>query len=582
MRYNDLEIRMLPINPRYTNMEEINFEDLHFPEYSDITVARELLKYEGDFSDLLDLVISIKNNGFLYINDKILIHLDKNKKIYYTLEGNRRLLVIKLINKEFKFNDVCGKIPFYDNTKIIDWEKNKNDIINEINNMDNIPLSDNFFSDVTFEKKEVIWKTIYSKHIGEQIGKRDWSRAKYFDDLLKMFKYVRKSKNIENSVADLSILFGKKVGIIKQDIRSAIWIIRSLEIYNKFNKNFPIDFKQMEVSGYELLLSQKVIIDGREKTMRDLLDIEINIDNLSFSYSKNINETGMEKIINFLVINAKEKNITTREIKEEIYDELSDTIGYSLSNKRTLNFTYNFLRKKEKNNELDAIENAQYKLLTNLKSEDINPNEFTDYPYDSKFVKSIKYMMRNDLKTLSNLKNFNENEYPFTNVALTIRTIIDLLILEFFYRVSSSVDSFIDELKCPSKVVDEIKNFISIYNDSKEHDVGKITGILSSLISKGSSNLTEFIIKLIKSNYGERLKELKINIDDSYFIILELVDYKKIIESKDNNFALLNNLVHKPYCGFEMIDNVNMIDNLNKMYNTVKESLKIFKIWEPK
>ncbi|WP_348735119.1 ParB/Srx family N-terminal domain-containing protein [Spiroplasma endosymbiont of Ammophila pubescens] len=101
-------------------MEEINFKDLYFPEYSDINIAQELLKYEGDLSGLLELIVSIKNNGFLYINDKILIYLDKDSSFYYILEGNRRLLAIKLINKEFSFGDVCGDKPFYENTKQVD------------------------------------------------------------------------------------------------------------------------------------------------------------------------------------------------------------------------------------------------------------------------------------------------------------------------------------------------------------------------------------------------------------------------------------------------------------------------------
>ncbi|WP_348735118.1 hypothetical protein [Spiroplasma endosymbiont of Ammophila pubescens] len=405
----------------------------------------------------------------------------------------------------------------------------------------------------------------------EQIGKRDWSRAKYFDDLLKMFERMRKNKNIDNSINELSILFGKKVGIIKQDIRSAIWIIRSLEIYNKFHKNLPIDLKQMEVSGYELLLAQKLLINGREKTMREILNIEIDIDTLTFSYNKNIKEEKMEKIIDFLVLNAKEKKITTREIKEEIYNELSDVIGYSLSNKKTLNLTYNALKEKKKNNKLNDIENAQYQLLTNLKSDDIDTNEFIDNPYDSKFIRSVKYMIRNDLKTLSNLKNFDESEYSFTNVALTIRTIIDLLILEFFYRVQGSTDYFISKLGCSAEDINKINDFISIYDDSINHDVGKITSVLSSIVnSKDSSNFAEFIIKLIKIKYNKRLEDLSIDIDSSYSIILRIVDYKKNDDSKTNNFSLLNNLVHKPYCGFEMKDDINMIDNLNKMYNAVK------------
>jgi len=578
MKINNKEIRMLPINPRYTNMEKINFKDLNFLNYSDIDVARKLLNYEGDFSDLLELISSIESNGFLYLNDQILIHLDKNSHSYYALEGNRRLLSIKLINKVFSFKDVCGEKPFYENIKVDDWEKNKNAIIEKLDGMSKIVLKNDWFLDVSNEDKDIIWKTIYSKHIGEQIGKRSWSRAKYFDDLLKMLKNFKENNNILDPIESLSVLFGKKKEIIKQDIRSALWIINSLEIYNKLNPLSQIDLRQMEVSGYELLLSQSLNINGKEKTMRDFLGIDIDIDKLTFSYSPNMSEKKFGDVISFLVLNANNKKITTRGIKEEIYDDLSEIIGSSITNKRTLNYTYNSLKEKEKEKKLNEVEDIQFQLLKNLKLNELDPTQFIDYPYDSKFIKSIKYMMRNDLKTLSNLKNFDENEYPFTNVSLTIRNIIDLLILEFFYRIDGKTNELLVELGCSQNDVDKIDNFIKIYDNSEEHDVNKISSVLTNIVnSKGSSNLANLIIKLIKELYYNQLNKIGINLDEAYSVILSLIDYKKQ-DQKNNNFSLLNNLVHKPYYGFEKKDDIHMIDNLNKMYNAVKEANKLFKI----
>jgi hypothetical protein len=117
MKYNEKEVRMLPINPRYTDMGKVDFDNLNFSDYNEIEVAKELLKYEGDLSDLCELIEAIKVNGFLYLNDKILLHYDLQKSNYYVLEGNRRVLSLKLINGEIKLNDILGEKPTFDNVK---------------------------------------------------------------------------------------------------------------------------------------------------------------------------------------------------------------------------------------------------------------------------------------------------------------------------------------------------------------------------------------------------------------------------------------------------------------------------------
>lgn len=580
IEFKGLPIRLLPINPRYTNFEDIDFKNLDFENYSEIDIARELIKYEGNLEDLLELINAIISNGFLYLNDKILIHSDIKNKNYYILEGNRRLLAVKLINKEINLSDIVDDKPYYSNTKFKEWENNKNAIIENIKKINKINIQEAWFLDVSKDSKELIWKTIYSKHIGEQVGKRDWSRAKYFDDLLKLYKRFLATFDKEQALVELSKLFGKKLDIIKRDVKSAIWIIKSFDIYNEFHKDNPIDLKLMEVSGYELVLSQKLIVNGREKTIRDILGIQIDDDKINILYDNKIQPNQLNKIIKFLVENSLNKKITTREIKEEIYDKLGDVIGYTLSNKKSLNFVYNELLDKEKNKTIKDFEKIKLQSLINLKSEDINVNEFLDKDYDSKFIKSIKYTIRNDLKTLSNLKIFDEDEYPFTNVANTIRNIIDLFILEMVYRIKD-IDAFGKKFNLDGGSLMELKIIINHYKNSKIHDVNKVTGIISNIInSNGVTEISDFLISFLEVEYGNRLKELNIDINQFESFVLRILNFKKHDKEILSNFTLLNNLSHKPYYGFENSNNIKLIDNLNIMFSTVKEFIKVSKIWE--
>jgi hypothetical protein len=335
----------------------------------------------------------------------------------------------------------------------------------------------------------------------------------------------------------------------------------------------------MEVSGYELLLSQRLLLNGKEKTIRDILGISIDSNNLIFSYDEKMDEQKFEEIIKFLVKNSLEKNITTRGIKDEIYEELGEVLGESLGNKKTLNSAYIELKKKSNSDSLEIIEEKKLELLESIRSNDINPNEFMDEKYDSKFVKSIKYLMRNDLKTISNLKNFDEDEYPFTNVAMTIRTIFDLLILEYFYRMKEKNKEVALKMSVSIGDIQIIENFIDNYGKPEEHDVNKITAVLSSIvISHGASDMASIITNSLEELYINRINELGMNFDEFKSTILQLINFKKNNEDVFNNFKLLNALVHKPYFGFEYKDNVDLIDNLNIMYITVKKALKIFNI----
>ncbi|ATZ20843.1 hypothetical protein [Mesoplasma coleopterae] len=584
MQYNNKEIRMLPSNPRYTVMEEIDFKDLYFSKYSIIETAKELLKYEGDFSELLDLIKAIKENGFISLNDNILLHLDNKQENYYVLEGNRRILAINLIKKNLIIDELIEDTPNFENTDKNEWLKNIKEIKKTISEFGNLDIEHEWFKDVTSFSSEFIWKSIYTKHIGEQIGKREWSRAKYFDDLLKKYLNFLKTDSKEIAIKRISNLFGKKESIIKQDIKSSIWIIKSIEMYNSTNEN-KIDYRQMEVSGYELVLSQKLNLMSEEKTIRNILGVEIDTDKIELSFKiKNY-----ESILSFLIQKSIEKKITTRGIKPEIFDELGDLLGQSIYNKKTLDYKMRQLSKINDEN-LSVIEKSEKNFLINIKSEDLKPNSFEINKWDSKFVQSIKRMMSTELKTIKNLKNYNENEYPITNISLVVRNVIDLLILEFFYRIGNYLDEIPNYKNIfNEKTIKDIKEFHNNYNFSEKHEVNDLTAHITNLVqSKGTSfGLQDSLVEIVIFKYKDRLKELEIDITSDEFTttLSKILSYKRYEENnKQNGFKLLNDLVHKPYMGYEIIENREYvkIDNINEMFSTIKFLLKILKIWEEK
>lgn len=593
MFYQKKEIKMLPLNPRYTNLEEITIKNLESSTKNNEDIARELLQYEGDFKDLLELLESIEKNGFLTLNDKILLHLDKYKEKFYVLEGNRRLLALNLINQNINFQKVCGSEPYFSNTNLDDWKNNKNKVIEQLNSMSNthIKLEDNWFSDTSDIGEEIIWKAIYSKHVGEQVGKRNWSRAKYFDDLLKKYEKLKKTKSNKEAIEELSSLFGKKTNIIKQDIKSSIWIIKSIEIYNETHPKQKIDLKQMEVSGYELVLSQRVVFEGRQETLREILGISIDDDQIKLNYDyKKIKRNNFANVISFLVESAQNKGITTRKIKDEVSRELGEKMGYEIHGIRSLEHTYKSLQEKSKKNETTDLEKSKLEFLRII---DLNfstspSREVIDELHDSHFIKAIKYTIRNDFKMIRNLANFAEEEFPFTNVSLTIRNIIDLLILEFFHRNFEIVKERNYELKISNEGIKDLEEFISNYGKPEEHEVNTITSIFMNLINKfGSSRLTTFVTESVNAKYGNRLESLGIdfNSDSIKSSIQKMLDFKKktsdsipIKEASFQNFSLLNNLVHKPYFGFVYKNEKKMIDNLTTMFLTVKNFLTEVKI----
>ena len=92
-------ILFLENNPHFTRITNININFINFlnqENRSQEEVIKTLISCEGNFSDLLDLINSINDQGFIDREPIWIVENSKNNK-YTIAESNRRLLCLKLL-----------------------------------------------------------------------------------------------------------------------------------------------------------------------------------------------------------------------------------------------------------------------------------------------------------------------------------------------------------------------------------------------------------------------------------------------------------------------------------------------------
>lgn len=591
MKFNNKNILLLPLNPRYTEIKNIDFEKIEKNKKNEIETANNILCYEGNYDDLLELLKSINKNGFMSVNQKILIKLDNDKNNYYVIEGNRRTLCLKLIKKEIDYK----KLNWLNDEDNYSDKKNKFDKISEIlDNPNPIIINDNWFEDISEYELSYIWKLIYSKHVGEEIGKRNWSRAKYLKELLNKYQEnLNDKKNNKENIEDEKIIknvsefFHKKEKVIENDIRNAIWVIKIIEKYKNYfkDKGEKIELLNLEISNLEILPTKKIYLSNEYRTIRDVLGIDIDLKKIDFSFDEKYKKNEKE-IIEFIISHTIfDRKITTREIKEEILDEFSEILGYKFQSKKSALFEYNNLKNKSKTSEL---EKSKIKFYNTLVDYHIS-NEIIINDYDSTYVKAIKRLINNDLKTLSNLRSYDSDNYPFINVAMSIRTILDLLILEMITRIWESLDKDVKKFRELFEEYFEeddlkfLENFCTEKIDKYNvHNVNEIVGHWINFSRK--TTCIGFVEKIFYTALFKKFKknflELKFNlqeiINSSMNLLNIRIDNKNFEKEKSkNNINLLNDLIHKPYIidFYKDNDNKLLYDNLASMFENLKSLL---------
>lgn len=173
-------------------------------------------------------------------------------------------------------------------------------------NVTEVPLAD-------VKHEDEIWKIIYTRHAGENKGKRSWSRLKYFYDLKDIFFKYKKNKFENKEIKQkLSYRFNKSIKSLDTDLNNAVWVIDIVETYNKDKKDINkinINGNSESISALELARSAiKIEYNDELKTLSKLFNIAVTVE----KWEVKITLVDKQDLYNFLIKNLKDENYSTR------------------------------------------------------------------------------------------------------------------------------------------------------------------------------------------------------------------------------------------------------------------------------
>lgn len=635
------DICLSKFNPRYTLFEKENILQLVKSEiddnYNEIFTFKKLISLESDFSDLLELLESIKKYGFQSKTENIyIVKLEQSKYKYVVAEGNRRLMTLKLIsgiltlNKEMIFDEEehysSEKEDYVDESKIDIEEvhsyntnyynqnklKNFNDCIKliiEINKEwknKEIIVNATYINDPTF-----LSELIYEKHLsGKKTGLRPWSRSKYFADLLKKYPFGLTKKYLETQYNDLFLQSIKRSdNILLSDYKEAQFVYyvlffgNKLEINENLKSNILNDFilnkmillkrpSALErIHSYNkivnLLCDEILGISEKKEFNKEYLDIKFDENNLLYFENKKINSKDLLSLI-FDLYN--EKKITTRPFK---YEDLEDIISdlkclvnnenfdktLTLDELRNINpFKYSkkIVEKIIINNEnryKDSYEIESLKISNEIKDENI---EFKKY-----IIKILKEKLNYNLK-------ISEIEPKFVFIELARQ--FDSIKEEFLHAKVSTIRAIVEQFKvwlyylCLSLDKDHEDKQNCKNHVLDKFCLGKITEITRTGKINKNINNNGYVIHCKIGDYFKKSDLLPIlekniinKINDEADVInffCELVTYNG---TKNEMYDSLNELVHsfgKRYLDIEKY--TKDLKNFKLIYKNINKMLKIF------
>lgn len=596
------KIRLLPVNPRFTLMKDLDWKKIGnnkeeiYTNYNLIDNIRHLLKFEDDFSDFLELLNSVIENGWDKYS-KIFI-IKGQDGYFYCVEGNRRLMVLNLISDFYSFNkNDQYKIEEAFNNEKLAFDKMK-DFISKFKG--DVPIDINIESlELPKNEDEVIeiWRTINSKHVGEEVGKRIHSRFKYFFDLMNYVEKLKNEKNNNNQIIQKSsLIFNKKKEIIQLDIKNGLWIMYVTNIYNnsKNDKKIQdkINFTNMKISSLELLPTQNIKFNDNNERISNILDLKWDLQNIKLTIKNQ--EINQEEVLIFLVNQCLNKKITTRGIKPELYDDLSSLFYKEVF--KTENHK-DYIKKLKQQKTKTKTEKQEIEITDNIKEIQKMSLKINFNNKDNNLIWSIKYLWKYDLVTLDALSIIDKNGYPYSTLSLILRTTIENFLLLLIY-----MDEF------------AYKYIYNLYQNLNDENMIKIWDKYNSVINnRNDFGLAE---PLVKSNYKLLVKKIdscnsKVNKNLKTLLriflknkFLNWKDISKILENSpnitqkynskildsinsllptlqkelfdENLFAILNKLVHTPH--YLRSNKNEIIDACARTFGLIKEVLKFFSI----
>lgn len=547
-------------NPRFSRITNININFIDFLNQENKTqeeVIQTLISCEGDFSDLLDLINSINERGFINREQIWLVKNSKNNK-YTIAEGNRRLLCLKLLLKLIQLpeyhklinieNNYSNEKSFYENEK--NWKDSDNFEKKKFENYKKIKkiiFNSNFaekYNEITFhliEKDDELWNIIYDKHLsGDKVGIRKWSRAKYFADLIQWFGKTGFQKNSKESWNILNKI-NRNPKDIENDFKEAQFIYACFyfgfgehdEGYNEneicyINHNDILDeicFSD-RISALErthsfnkvrLLLMKYLKIDNVQKFEDTYLKISFDDRNMIKFIDKKFS---CRKLLSFLFEKWKLEEITTRPFRDE--DKILHEVWLVLNN-----ININTKLSYDELDNLDEFNCTIDEIDKILKVNDL-PDNNTNIQLcleRFKYAKEIKINCEN----LRDQFNKQQGDIGVSFDNYTPISIFKKLIEQLNWNLANR-EKYLNAV-CIS-IRSFWEQFIIWIYISQEENISEQQNLITQFVSGNTLKLKEKIIKVLNKNG---------NLDNS-----QIINYLEFIGISKNNayFTKFNNFLN--------------------------------------
>lgn len=481
---NNIDIKNIYLsanNPRYTLIDNFDIDLTEFIKNNNYKDEKKnflyLLESEGNFKELSRLLDSINKSGFNNISEPIYLVQDESN--YIVAEGNRRLMCLKLINGDFEFPETCNFDYQNYQDSLTEYEQVDDDIDEKKEQINNFKKCQELLKEIktkysklkivckTTDDKEELWSLIYDRHLsGNRPGMREWSRSKYFADLLSIFKEGLKNEKETEIIKK----FRREWGKIKTDFCEAQYIYScfffneidsDIEIPNFINPDKDILEKMIHskrISALERthsfnkirkLICENIVNCSIDEFKETYLNIKFEEDNnyrIKFETKKNF---PYQKLLSWILKKWKDKKITTREFKDGLEDELINELKYNVIS--GMDFDDHLSSAElDKLNEFDLSTDQLDKII--LANSNYH-NEDTIYRFkvaknikelNSKFIEEIKGRLKFDdvepLKVFNilerQLKHNSENRNFYINaICATLRSLLEqiLRLLIFVY-----------------------------------------------------------------------------------------------------------------------------------------------------
>lgn len=550
-------------NPRFTMINSFNDDLAEFikgkasPSLKQLDIFKKLIYSEGDLSDLRRLIENIDRHGFNNQVEHIILVQDIDNSKFVVAEGNRRVMCLKILfDKNFtlpkldsfemnlynypdenseKIDDILEEEE--DELKIImKIRKNYSLIENSINNIRN--SNKNF--EVHYEiatNSDDLWKIIYDKHLtGERPGMRKWSRAKYFADLLNVFKdgIIEDDKNNSQIFQNIR----RESNVVVKDFKSAQFVYAILYFKNKPN------FQDEEIINFsdEYILKEML-------TLKNISALEQN-----HSYNK------IKKIMcdDILLISGKEFSDKYAKISYKTKNNRIILESYKISLKKVLSYIYeiwinNILttRPIQKQYE-DQVLNDLKLLLNNV---DIN-NQLT---YDELMNINEFDLSANDLKKIILVQQqYHKEEIIFRFQAA-------LRIKKQNNDTSDMIDKKISEIDFENFSTSPLYVFKNI-KDQLIHNSGKKTFLNAIFIS-----IRSFFEQLLM--WSNCINKLSINFSDEISKLCKEPTHRHFNEIKQTFIQKINDIENiNDYNISSFLENILKHGSENSFFSEIKKN----------